>query len=208
MKKHSSTGNIYDYNIPPQYNQMKERFSINSTQNLVRQNSKDSKKLKLLFTSNFDRNKLPSPSPQTTKMTNHTLTSKNQPQLYEELMFLKKKVNHLNAQIAFAKSMKRKKDVQISLRKKELDIYKADIQMSKDLTPVNIDKLKDLNMISSIKKEYYNVKTLLNEKKNEAKNLELYLKKAKPNNEIQKNEELEKQLINLVIRYNEIQKKK
>ena len=102
-------------------------------------------------------------------------------------------VNNLNAQIAFAKSMKRKKDVQIGLRKKELDTYKADIQMSKEITPVNIDKLKDSNMISSIKKEYYNAKSLLNTKKKEAKNLEMYLKKAKPNNEIQKNEELEKQ---------------
>ena len=96
--------------------------------------------------------------------------------------------------------MKRKKDVQINLRKKELDIYKADIQMSKDLAPVNIDKLKDSNMISSIKKEYYNVKSLLNAKKAEAKNLEIYLKKAKPNNEIQKNEELENHLKSLVIR--------
>ena len=183
---------------------MKERFSINSSKNYDRQNSK---KLRLLFTSNFDINRLPSPSSQTTKISNYSLTSKNHPQLYEELMSLKKKVNYLNAQIAFAKSMKRKKDVQINLRKKELDIYKADIQMSKDLTPVNIDKLKDLNMISSIKKEYYNVKSLLNEKKAEAKNLEIYLKKAKPNNEIQKNEELENQLKNLVFRYNEIQRK-
>ena len=77
-------------------------------------------------------------------------------------MILKKKVNDLNAQIAFAKSLKRKKDVQINLRKKELESYKADIQMSKDISPVNIDRLKDSNMISSIKKEYYNIKNLLN----------------------------------------------
>ena len=88
MKKHSSTGNIYDFNISPQYNQMKERFSINSSKNYDRQNSK---KLRLLFTSNFDINRLPSPSPQTTKISNYSLSSKNHPQLYEELMSLKKK---------------------------------------------------------------------------------------------------------------------
>jgi len=208
--KTSSTGNIYDFNISPQISQMKERFSIKSTINFERQNSKEPKKLKLLFNNNNyigDKPPSPSPTPKTTKISNRILTSKNNPQLYDELMSLKRKVNNLNAQIAFAKSMKRKKDVQISLRKKELDTYKADIQMSKDICPVNIDKLKDLNMISSIKKEYYNAKDLLNAKKTEAKNLELYVKKAKPNNEIQKNEELEKQLKALVDRYTDIQKK-
>ena len=210
MIKTSSTGNIYDFNISPQIIQMKERFSIKSNINFERQNSKEPKKLKLLFNNNNyigDKPPSPSPTPKTTKIFKHIFTSKNNPQLYDELMSLKKKVNNLNAQIAFAKSMKRKKDVQISLRKKELDTYKADIQMSKDICPVNIDKLKDLNMISSIKKEYYNAKDLLNAKKIEAKNLELYVKKAKPNNEIQKNEELEKQLKALVDRFKDIQKK-
>ena len=207
MKKTSSTGNIYDFNLSPQINQMKERFSLRSTKNYEKQNSKDQKRLRLLFAPNFEGNKPPSPTPQSTKLGSRTLTTKNHSQLYDELMSLKKKVNNLNAQIAFAKSLKRKKDVQISLRKKELDTYKADIQMSKDISPVNIDKLKDSNMISSIKKEYYKIKSILNEKKKEAKNLELYLKKAKPNNEIQKNEELENQLKNLVDKYNEIQRK-
>ena len=207
MKKTSSTGNIYDFNLSPQINQMKERFSLKSAKNYKKQNCKDPKRLRLLFVPNLEGNKPPSPTPQSTKLGSRTLTTKNHSQLYDELMSLKKKVNNLNAQIAFAKSLKRKKDVQISLRKKELDTYKADIQMSKDISPVNIDKLKDSNMISSIKKEYYKIKNILNEKKKEAKNLELYLKKAKPNNEIQKNEELENQLKNLVDKYNEIQKK-
>ena len=209
MKKISSTGNIYDFNISPQISQMKERFSMKSSNIYEKRRSKDPKKLRLLFSQNFEGNKAPSPTPQSTKFASRTLTSKNQShsKLYDELMILKKKVNDLNEQIAFAKSLKRKKDVQINLRKKELETYKADIQMSKDISPVNIDKLKDSNMISSIKKEYYNVKNLLNEKKNEAKNLELYLKKAKPNNEMQKNEILENQLKGLVAKYKEIQKK-
>ena len=206
MRKTSSTGNIYDSNKSPQFNQMRERFSLRgSSKKFVRQNSKDQKQLKLLFAPNYSSDKLV--SSQTTRLTNQTLPSKNHNYLYEELMSLKKKINNLNAQIAFAKSMKRKKDVQINLRNKELDKYKADIKMSKDIQPVNIDKLKDSNMISSIKKEYYNAKNLLNEKRKEANDLEQYLKKAKPNNEIQKNEELEKQLKKLLERYREIQQK-
>ena len=207
MRKTSSTENIYDFNISPKYNQMKERFSLRSTKNFERKNSKDSKILRFLFTKNYDRIKPSSPNPHNNKFFNQDNSINNHPQLYKELMFLKKRVNNLNDQIAIAKSLKRKKDVQISLRKKELNTYKSDIQMSKDISPVNIDKLKDLNMISLIKKEYYNVKDILNQKKEEAKNLEIYIKKAKPNNEIQKNEELEQQLINLVKRYKEIQRK-
>jgi hypothetical protein len=80
-------------------------------------------------------------------------------------MYLKKKVNTLNAQISLAKSQKRKKDNEINSKKKELANYISDIQMSKDISPVSIDKLKDSNMISLIKKEYYNVQKLLNAKK-------------------------------------------
>jgi len=205
MKKTASTGNIY-FNSP-QMNRMKERFSLKSAKNFIRQNSKEQRQLKLLFSSNASSDKPPSMISHTSRLSNHTLPSKYQRQLYEELMSLKKQVNNLNSQIAFAKSMNRKKDVQISLRNKELDTYKSDIKMSKDILPVNIDKLKDSNMISSIKKEYYNAKNLLNAKKEEAKNLEMFLKKAKPNKEIQKNEELEKQLIELVESYREIQQK-
>ena len=79
--------------------------------------------------------------------------------------------------------------------------------MSKDISPVSIDKLKDSNMISLIKKEYYNVQKLLDSKIKEEKNLENYLKKAKPNNELKKNDDLENQLKILVAKYNEIQKK-
>jgi len=205
MRKTASTGNIYFKS--PQINKMKERFSLKSTKNFIRQNSKEQRQLKLIFSSNISSDKPPSMFSNTSRLSNRTLPSKYQRQLYEELKSLKKQVNNLNSQIAFAKSMNRKKDVQISLRNKELDTYKSDIKMSKDILPVNIDKLKDSNMISSIKKEYYNAKNLLNAKKEEAKSLEQFLKKAKPNKEIQKNEELEKQLIELVESYKEIQQK-
>ena len=201
MRKTSSTGKISDFN--PHLQKMKQRFSNGFTKNID-----NSKHLKLLQISNyplesFSNNK-------TTKTLNRNISlnqNQNQNELYDELMYLKKKVNNLNAQISFAKSQKRKKDMQINCKKKELANYMSDIQMSKDISPVNIDKLKDSNMISLIKKEYYNVKKLLNKKITEKQNLDIYIKKAKPNNEINKNEDLENQLKLLLAQYNEIQKK-
>jgi len=199
MRKTSSTGKITDYN--PHLQKMKERFSRR-----INKNSDNSKYLKLLQISNYPFE--PFSNTKTTKTINRNiLSNQNQNELYDELMHLKRKVNNLNAQISFAKSQKRKKDMQINSKKKELANYMSDVQMSKDISPINIDKLKDSNMISLIKKQYYNVKNLLNRKKNEAKNLELYIKKAKPNNEMKKNEDLEKQLRILVLKYCEIQKK-
>ena len=201
MRKTSSTGRISDYN--PHLQKMKERFSQR-----FKKNTNNSKFLKLLQISNPPLE--PFSNAKTTKTINlNILSSQNQSQneLYDELMYLKKKVNSLNAQISFAKSQKRKKDMQIISKKKELTNYMSEIEMSKDISPINIDKLKDSNMISLIKKEYYNAKKLLDRKKNEAKNLEIYIKKAKPNNEMKKNEELEKQLRILVGKYAEIQRK-
>ena len=199
MRKTSSTGKITDYN--PHLQKMKERFSRR-----INKNSDNSKYLKLLQISNYPFE--PFSNTKTTKTINRNiLSNQNQNELYDELMHLKRKVNNLNAQISFAKSQKRKKDMQINSKKKELANYMSDVQMSKDISPINIDKLKDSNMISLIKKQYYKVKNLLNRKKNEAKNLELYIKKAKPNNEMKKNEDLEKQLRILVLKYCEIQKK-
>ena len=201
MRKTSSTGRISDYN--PHWQKMKERFS-----HRFKKNPDNPKYLKLLQISNYPLESIS--NNKTTKTINRNVLSnhnQNQNELYDELMHLKRKVNSLNAQISFAKSQKRKKDMQINSKKKELANYMSDIQMSKDISPINIDKLKDSNMISLIKKEYYKVKRLLNKKINEAKELEMYIKKAKPNNEMKKNEDLEKKLRILVTKYMEIQKK-
>ena len=203
MRKTSSTGRISDYN--PHLQKMQVRFS-----NRFQKKQENSKYLKLLQISNYPFESMANLNTKTTKTINRNISlgqSQNPNELYDELMYLKKKVNHLNSQISFAKSQKRKKDMQINSKKKELANYMSDSQMSKDISPINIDKLKDSNMISLIKKEYFNVKTLLNRKKNEYKNLELYLKKAKPNNEMKRNEDLENQLKLLVAKYSEIQKK-
>jgi hypothetical protein len=167
MRKTASTGRISDYN--PHINKMKERFSQR-----FKKSSLNPKYLKLLQVSNYPIESYS--NSKTTKTINSNILlsqNPNQNELYDELMYLKKKVNNLNAQISFAKSQKRKKDMQINCKKKELANYMSDIQMSKDISPVNIDKLKDSNMISLIKKEYYNVKKLLNKKITEKQNLEL-----------------------------------
>jgi len=195
MRKTSSTGRISDYQVSSHFYKMKQRFAKNLSNN---------KNLKLLHISNYPSDKYQ--SNKTTKILNKNL-SLNQNELYDELMYLKKKVNNLNSQISYAKSQKMKKEMQINTKKKELENYMSEIHMSKDMSPVNIDKLKDSNMISLIKKEYYKVKRLLNNKKNEANLLDIYLKKAKPNTEIKKNEDLEYQLKTLVSKYIEIQSK-
>ena len=70
-------------------------------------------------------------------MSNDVATQKR---LYDELMRLKKKVNFLNSQMALEKSSKRKKDVQINTKTRQIILYQSDIKMSKDIAPVNIFK--------------------------------------------------------------------
>ena len=141
MRKTSSTGRISDYQVSSHFYKMKQRFAKNLSNN---------KNLKLLHISNYPSDKYQ--SNKTTKILNKNL-SLNQNELYDELMYLKKKVNNLNSQISYAKSQKMKKEMQINTKKKELENYMSEIHMSKDMSPVNIDKLKDSNMISLIKKE-------------------------------------------------------
>ena len=83
----------------------------------------------------------------------HLLLNKTSKQLYDGLMSLKKRVNYLNEEISLAKSAQRKKDVQLSLKNKEIEEYMSDIKMSKDLNPINVDKLKEINIITKLKKE-------------------------------------------------------
>ena len=136
----------------------------------------------------------------------HILLNKSPKQLYEGLMSLKKRVNYLNEEISLAKSAQRKKDVQLSLKNKEIEGYMSDIKMSKDLTPININKLKEINIITKLKKEYNNLKNTLNDLKNKKIFLERKLKKSNPNKLKQKNSFLEKRLKNLLLEYNLLHK--
>jgi predicted nucleic acid-binding Zn-ribbon protein len=79
--------------------------------------------------------------------------------------------------------------------------------MSKDLNPINIDKLKETNIINQLKKEFYKSKTTLYDIKNKQKILETKLKKAKPNIIRQSNTILENELKALLQEYYCIQDK-
>ena len=134
----------------------------------------------------------------------HLLLNKTPKQLYDGLMSLKKRVNYLNEEISLAKSAQRKKDVQLSLKNKEIEEYMSDIKMSKDLAPINVNKLKEINVINKLKKEYNTLKTSLDDLKNKKNILEIKLKKSKPNKVKQANLilEIEKRLKILIMEYN------
>ena len=198
MKKTGSTGNIFK-------NSNYERIRpITSTHRNSRKQSS------LVFFPNLNPFNSFENSPFLNENNNNfenSLLKKNKKQLYDELMSLKRKVNFLNAEISLAKSAKRKKDVQLNIKNKEIEGYLSDIQMSKDLNPINIDKLKENNKITQLKKEFYTSKNTLNEIKNKTKELESQQKKAKPNILRQSNTILENRLRSLLQEYHVLQDK-
>ena len=223
MRKTSSTGNLFDNNNR-KLNKFQNRLSANRNAMVLQQHQNDSSlgKSKKLFASKVNHlgeisNAF---STSTLSMNNknikdNTMINSNhqsfisndiatQKKLYDELMMLKKKVNFLNSQIALEKSSKRKKDVQINTKTRQIISYQSDIKMSKDIAPVNIDKLKSSNIISHLKKEFQTAKNALNAKKEETKNMEAFLKKAKPNILRQENLILEQKLKDLLRQYKQI----
>ena len=216
MRKTSSTGNIFE-NKAHKINKFQNRLSARNSMTLQHQNDSSLGKSKKLFASkvnhlgdisnifststislNNQNIKDNSMNNNQSLMSNDVATQKR---LYDELMRLKKKVNFLNSQIALEKSSKRKKDVQISTKTRQIISYQSDIKMSKDIAPVNIDKLKNSNIISHLKKEFQTAKITLEAKKNDTKNMEAFLKKAKPNILRQENLILEQKLKDLLRQY-------
>ena len=192
MKKTGSSGNIF-YNEKTHYINNSLRPLTTTKPNKFRRNTNFLKN-NLIFIENDSY---------TSNYYNleHILLNKSPKQLYEGLMSLKKRVNYLNEEISLAKSAQRKKDVQLNLKNKEIEGYISDIKMSKDLNPINIDKLKEINVITKLKKEYNLLKKNLDELKNKKNILEIKLKKSRPNKVKQANLILEKRLKNLIIEY-------
>ena len=222
MRKTSSTGDLLN-NKTHRYSKLQKRLSLKNTLNIQRNlNDPSSGKTKKLFASKvnhlgdisnaFSNSTLSINNNQNIK--DNTINSNNQSflsndvatkkRLYDELMIMKKKVNYLNSQIALEKSLKRKKDVQINAKTRQIISYQSDIKMSKDIAPVNIDKLKTSNIISHLKKEFQTAKLTLNAKRTEAQNLEIFIKKAKPNILRKENQKLEQHLRNLLNQYREL----
>ena len=223
MRKTSSTGNLFDNSNKNKFNKIHKKLSLKNSMTLQQQQNepKSLRKSKVIFAS-----KVKSLGDISNIFSASTLSINNRPnifdnslnnnqsyftndlalqrKLYDELMTLKKKVNFLNAQIALEKSSKRKKDVQITSKARQIKSYQSDIKMSKDIAPVNIDKLKNSNIISHLKKEFQTAKLTLNAKKNETKNMEAFLKKAKPNILRQENLLLEQKLKDMLKEYREL----
>ena len=223
MRKTSSTGSLFDKSNKNKFNKIYKKLSLKNSSVLqpYPPETTSLRKNKVIFAS-----KVKSLGDISNIFSASTLSINNRPnifdnsasnnqsyftndlalqrKLYDELMTLKKKVNFLNAQIALEKSSKRKKDVQISSKARQIKSYQSDIKMSKDITPVNIDKLKNSNIISHLKKEFQTAKLTLNAKKNETKNMEAFLKKAKPNILRQENLLLEQKLKDMLKEYREL----
>ena len=222
MRKTSSAGNLFDNKN--KFNKIQKKLSLKNSNKFHHNINEPTsfRKNKVIFSSQVKSfgdtsnifssstlaiNKRPNIIFDNQLNNNKAIFSKDknvQRKLYEELMALKKKVNFLNAQIALEKSSKRKKDVQITTKTRQIKSYQSDIKMSKDITPVNIDKLKSSNIISHLKKEFQTAKINLESKKNETKNMENFLKKAKPNILRQKNIALEQKLKNLLKEYKDL----
>jgi hypothetical protein len=199
MKKAGSTGNIF------------KNFNYDRIRPITSTHRNSRKKSSLVFLSNLSPiNSFENANFLLNENNNNfdnSLLKKNEKQLYDELMFLKKRVNFLNAEISLAKSAKRKKDVQLNIKNKEIEGYLSDIQISKDLSPINIDKLKETNKIIQLKNEFYTSKNTLNEIKAKTKELESQVKKAKPNILRQSNLILENRLKSLLSEYHVLQDK-
>ena len=225
MRKTSSAGNLFDNSNKNKFNKIHKKLSLKNSNKFQHQYLNDPtsfRKNKVIFSSQVksfgdssnifssstlainNRPNIIFDNPLNNNKTGFTKDFNVQRKLYEELMVLKKKVNFLNAQIALEKSSKRKKDVQITTKARQIKSYQSDIKMSKDITPVNIDKLKNSNVISHLKKEFQTAKLNLDAKKNETKNMEAFLKKAKPNILRQENIVLEQKLKNLLKEYKDL----
>ena len=131
----------------------------------------------------------------------HLLSNKTPRQLYDGLMSLKKKVNFLHEEISLAKSEQRKKDVQLNTKNREIEEYLSDFKTSKNLNPINVDKLKEMNVISKLKQEYKKLNHILEGLKNKIKHLEKKIRKSRPNNIKQINANLENKLKTLISEY-------
>ena len=210
MKKTSSTGNIFTRTSRPssKISYVKEGLTLRP------QSSNPSKK-KLINSNNYNSNYSSFPnlfsSNSTSDITSSTINF-TQPkkiqreQLYEEVIQLKKQINVLKTQISLIKSDNQKKDNELLIKGKEIDNFLEDNKNSENNNShVNVEKLKGSNSISLLKKDYFDLKKILSEKENLNKDLKIQIKNAKPINFQYQNDNLQKQLIDLVEEYYRIQ---
>ena len=201
MKKNSSTGNLFNKKISrsnSKLSQISERITKRS------KSSKSNKKKRSNSISNYNLPNLIS-SYSTFDLTFSNNNSQKQ-QLYEEVIKLKQQINNLYAKISLIKSDNQKKEGELLLKEKEIDNFFEDNKNYNNNLIVNIEKLEEANLISKLKKEYFDLKKIYSEKEIINNELKTKIKNAKLFNSKILNEDLQKQLINIVDEYNKIQK--
>ena len=148
MRKTSSAGNLFDNSNKNKFNKIHKKLSLKNSNKFQHQYLNDPtsfRKNKVIFSSQVksfgdssnifssstlainNRPNIIFDNPLNNNKTGFTKDFNVQRKLYEELMVLKKKVNFLNAQIALEKSSKRKKDVQITTKARQIKSYQSDI---------------------------------------------------------------------------------
>ena len=208
MRKTSSSGNIFSRTSRPSSKicYVREGLALRpSSSNYSKKKSQNSSNNNLInFPNLFSSNSTSDISSSTINFTQPQKLKRDL--LYEEVLQLKKQINNLKTQISLMKSDNQKKDGELLSKGKEIDNFLEDNKNSdNNNTQINVDKLKDANYISKLKKDYFDLKKILSEKENLNKDLKIQIKNAKPINYKYQNENLQKQLINILEQYNKLQ---
>ena len=205
MRKTSSQGSIFKRPLRPSSKiiYVKEGISLRAQSGTSRKKFPkiNNNNNPILFSSN-------STSDVSTYGINLTQPQKYQKDLlYEEVIQLKKQINNLRNKISLLKSDNQKKNDELLIKEKEIDTFIEDSKNNDNdnNTMINVEKLKDTNSISKLKKDYFTLKKTLEEKTNFNKELKVQIKNVKPLYYKHKNDYLQNQLNNLVKEYYQIQ---
>ena len=205
MRKTSSQGSIFKRPLRPSSKiiYVKEGISLRAQSGTSRKKFPkiNNNNNPILFSSN-------STSDVSTYGINLTQPQKYQKDLlYEEVIQLKKQINNLRNKISLLKSDNQKKNDELLIKEKEIDTFIEDSKNNDNdnNTMINVEKLKDTNSISKLKKDYFTLKKTLEEKTNFNKELKVQIKNVKPLYYKHKNDHLQNQLNNLVKEYYQIQ---
>ncbi len=205
MRKTSSQGSIFKRPLRPSSKiiYVKEGISLRAQSGTSRKKFPkiNNNNNPILFSSN-------STSDVSTYGINLTQPQKYQKDLlYEEVIQLKKQINNLRNKISLLKSDNQKKNDELLIKEKEIDTFIEDSKNNDNDNNaiINVEKLKDTNSISKLKKDYFTLKKTLEEKTNFNKELKIQIRNVKPLYYKHKNDYLQNQLTNLVKEYYQIQ---
>ncbi len=201
MKKNSSTGNLFNKKL------LHSNSNISQIKERMTNRSKSSKSNKTNKRANsISNNNLPNLiSSYSSNDINFSKINPQTKQLYEDVIKLKKQINNLYSKISLIKSDNQKKECELLLKEKEISNFFEDNKIYNNNLSINVEKLEESNSISKLKKEYFDLKKIYSEKENINNELKNKIKNVKLFNSKILNEEIQKQLINLINEYNNVQ---